>query len=244
VTTENLQEKDGLLVGMIDEAGTGGSTAQVSGYLARPQDGQAYPGVLLIQEWWGIDGHVKDLTERMAREGYVVLAPDLYHGRVVHEPDEAQKEMMALDMPRAVSEIGSALDYLLQSRDDVEPKRVGVVGFCMGGTLTWRTAEAQDGKVAAIAPFYAVGYRPTPEDIRKVTAPALILWGTKDDSTPADGRAHIVDLLRTEGKTFEYREYDAGHAFMNPEHGALVPDAAKEAWDELTAWFRRYVKEQ
>jgi len=243
VATEHLQEKDGILVGMIDEVGTKDASTKVNGYLARPQDDKAYPGVVLIQEWWGLDGHVKDLTERMAREGYVVLAPDLYHGKVAHEPDEAMKEMMALDMPRAVSEIGSALDYLLQSRDDVEPKRVGVVGFCMGGTLTWRAAEAQDGKVAAIAPFYAGGYNPTAEDIRKVTAPALVVWGTQDDSIPADSRAHIVDLLRSEGKTFEHHEYEAGHAFLNPEHGALVPVAAKDAWTELTAWFARYVKE-
>lgn len=216
-----------------------GST--VDGYLARPNDGAAHPGVILIQEWWGIDSHIKELSRRLAHDGgYVVLAPDLYHGRVVAEPDEAQKAMMALNKDNAVAEIRAGIDYL-QARDDVAPKKLGLVGFCMGGFLAWKTAEAENGEIAALAPFYGGGYRPSADDLRKITAPVLAQYGSHDDSIPAEHRQHIANLLKQENKTHKVLVYDAGHAFMNPEHGAGVPEAAEQSWAELLAWFKQYL---
>lgn len=237
MTGDNLTNKGNVSAGTISYRSDGST---MDGYLARPNDSAAHPGIVLIQEWWGIDSHIKDLCERLAQEGYIVLAPDIYHGKVVDEPDEAEKAMMALNMGNAVTEIRHGIDYL-QGRDDVAPKKLGLVGFCMGGFLAWKTAEAENGEIAALAPFYGAGYQPTAEDIRKITAPVLAQYGDLDDSIPADHRNHIASLLKQEGKTHKVLVYHAGHAFMNPEHGAGVPEAAEQAWAELLAWFKQYL---
>ncbi|MGH2461580.1 MAG: dienelactone hydrolase family protein [Chloroflexota bacterium] len=213
---------------------------ELEGFLARPNDGTPHPGVIVIQEWWGLEPHIKSVAERLADAGYVALAPDLYHGKIATEPNEAQKAMMAFNLDQAVDEIQQAIDYL-QGRDDVQPKKVGVVGFCMGGRLTWRVAERENGELAAIAPFYAGGFQPTTADIQKVTAPALVVWGRSDQSIPAAQREHIEKLLRDEGKTYKALVYPAGHAFLNDTHPTYSAAAANEAWSELLAWFSRYL---
>ncbi len=234
---ETLQEDSGTLAGIVTFA-TNGDT--VDGYLARPIDNQPHPGVILVQEWWGIEPHIKDLARRLAREGYVVLAPDLYHGKVATEPNEAQKMLMALDFQRGVDELRRAVTYL-QGREDVQPKKIGATGFCMGGHLTWRLAEAAQDSLAAVAPFYAGNYRPTAENIRKVTAPVMVVWGDEDGAIPAEQREHIVNLLKQEGKTYSAHIYHGGHAFMNDQHPTYRADAAREAWGELLGWFKRYL---
>lgn len=104
------------------------------GYLAMPAQAGRFPGIVVIQEWWGLVPHIKDVTERFARGGFVALAPDLYHGQAADEPDEARKLAMALDRERAVQEILAASRFL-RSLDEVTPKKIGVVGWCMGGGL-------------------------------------------------------------------------------------------------------------
>ena len=99
---EQRARRQGVSSGVVSFTGNGGT---LDGYLARPDDGQAHPSVILVQEWWGIQPHIQDLTERLAPAGYVVLAPDLYHGQVVTEPDEANKASMALNKEKAVDEI-------------------------------------------------------------------------------------------------------------------------------------------
>ncbi len=236
--SNQLTQKDGLLTGFVSYDGAG---EKIDGYLAMPADGALHPGVILVQEWWGIEPHIKDLCARLAREGsYVVLAPDLYHGKVVAEPNDAAKAAMALNKDKAVGEIGAAIDYL-QSRAEVQPKKLGMTGFCMGGFLTWKTAEQENGELAAIAPFYAGRYQPTAEEIRKVTAPVLVIWGEDDGSIPAEQRAHIVDLLKQEGKTYAAHTYAAGHAFINDQHPTHQKEAADAAWQQLLAWFKQYL---
>jgi carboxymethylenebutenolidase len=235
---EHLETQDGVSRGFVSFGGDGNT---VDGYLVKPSDGQAHPGVVMIQEWWGVEDHIKELAERFARQGYTVLAPDLYHGKVVHEPDEAGKAMMALNKEAAVQEIGKGVAYL-KTRSDVRAEKIGVVGFCMGGLLAWKAAEMQDGAIAAVAAFYGAGYRPTAEDIAKVTAPALVVWGGKDGSVPPADREHVTSLLRQQGKTHKTLLYPkAGHAFMNDKHGALEPESAQQAWGELVAWFKQYL---
>jgi carboxymethylenebutenolidase len=241
MSSESSTERKDVTAGLVryPARGVGGLT-ELDGFLARPDDGKPHPGVIVIQEWWGLEPHIKSIAERLAAAGYVALAPDLYHGKVATEPDEASKQMMALNLDLAVDEIQQAIDYL-QSRDDVQPKKVGVVGFCMGGRLTWRVAERENGELAAIAPFYAGYYQPTPSDIQKVTAPALVVWGTRDQSIPASQRDHIEKLLRDEGKTYRALLYDAGHAFMNDTHPTYHASAASQAWSELLGWLKRYL---
>ncbi len=238
MTERQLETKNGV------EAGTVSFTARhtADGYLARPTNHETpFPGVILIQEWWGIEPHIQELTERLAREGFVVLAPDLFHGVVVQEPDDAEKAAMALNIGQALDEISAAIDYL-QARDDVQPKRVGVVGFCMGGTLAWNVAERENGDIGAVAPFYAFGYEPTAEDIQRVTAPALVIWGGADDSIPPEQREHIVTLLEQRGLPHKAIVYEgAGHAFLNDTHDDHNPEAASQAWEELLAFFQAYL---
>ena len=129
-----------------------GDTAQ--GYLARPE--QPGPGVVLIQEWWGLVPHITDVADRMAAEGFTVLAPDLYHGESTTEPDEAGKKLMALDLPRAGRDMAGAAAHLA-GLDGVTGDRVGVVGFCMGGGLAILAATVSADIAAAVA-FYPAIY--------------------------------------------------------------------------------------
>ena len=234
---EQRARRQGVSSGVVSFTGNGGT---LDGYLARPDDGQAHPSVILVQEWWGTEPHIQDLTERLAPAGYVVLAPDLYHGQVVTEPDEANKASMALNKEKAVDEIIQALGYL-RSRDDVQPKRLGMTGFCMGGLLTWRAAERVGDELAAIAPFYAGYYQPMAESIRGVNAPALVIWGAADDSIPANAREQIIGLLSETNKTFKAIIYPAGYAFMNDQHPTYDRQAAEDAWSERLHWLSRYL---
>lgn len=138
------------------EFASNGKTA--SGYLETPESGNG-PGVVVIQEWWGLVPHIKDVVERLAGEGFVALAPDLYHGEETEEPDDAGKMMMAMDIERAARDMKGAVDFLA-AHPAVSSSGVGAVGFCMGGGLVLWLACLSD-KVAAAVPFYGVA--PWPE---------------------------------------------------------------------------------
>ncbi len=225
---------------VVSYPGNGGTA---DGFLARPNDGQPHPGVIVVQEAWGVEPHIKDLAQQIATEGYVVLAPDLYHGKVVTEPDDARKEAMALNMDKAVTEILQAIAYL-RSRDDVEPKAVAMTGFCLGGLLTWKTAEAASNQLACIAPFYGVGgrYNPSAEDVAKITVPLMAVYGADDQGIPKSAIENIENLLQAQGKNYRVLVYpNAGHAFMNPDHGKGNADAAADAFAELISFFKQYV---
>src|SRR5690606_12188026 len=109
------------------------------GYLATPGGGASYPGVVVIQEWWGLNDHIRDMADRFAAEGFIALAPDLYYGQTATEPDDARKLAMAMEYPDALRVIQAAIDYLIAD-ERVSPKQIGLVGFCMGGGLAWHGA--------------------------------------------------------------------------------------------------------
>jgi carboxymethylenebutenolidase len=216
--------------------------SRVTGLIIRPEGQEPLPGVVQIQEWWGIEPHVVDMAQRLAAEGFVVLVPDLYHGKVVTEPDEAQKAVMMLhgNAEHAVKEIGAAIDTL-KARPDVDPKRVGVMGYCVGGFLTWLTALRYDD-VAAAVPWYAGGFDPSAEDIARLQAPVLAIYGGKDASIPPAQIQKIEGLLKAAGKDAEVRVYpDAGHAFMNPDHGMGHEESAQDAWPRAVAFLKSHV---
>src|SRR5512136_1563668 len=154
------------------------------GYLAQPDDHQLHPGIVVIQEWWGLVPHIKDVAERFAREGFVALAPDLYHGQAADEPDEARKLAIALDAQRAVQEIAAAARYLKKMDHDVAPRKVGVVGWCMGGGLALSTAAHHADLIGAAVAFYG---RPlTASDAAKLKVPVLGLYAEHDHGIPVE----------------------------------------------------------
>ncbi len=215
-----------------------GDTA--SGYLARPIGGGPFPAIVVIQEWWGLDAHIEDLAERFAREGFVALAPDLYHGQVATEPDDARKLVMAMNGPIALREIASAIGYL-SDLPEVEPKSVGVIGFCMGGRLTLAAASTGDERIGAAVAFYG-GVQPTPEFVSGIKAPVLAVYGEEDAGIPPEQYNGLAAEMDRQEKTFDMVVYPgAGHAFLNDMRPAYNATAAADAWVRAVQWFHAYL---
>src|ERR1051325_7061544 len=167
------------------------------GYFAAPASGSG-PAVVVVQEWWGIVPHIQDVVERFAREGFVAIAPDLYHGKTTKSPDEAGKLFMEVDADRAAKEINDAGNYLL-SRPECTSKTYGVVGFCMGGALAQYTATEENGKVGAAASFYG-GFRKLDMDWNNLHAALLLIYAGNDKSVPASAGQELGDKLKAMGK--------------------------------------------
>jgi carboxymethylenebutenolidase len=207
-----------------------------SGYLATPGHGGTGPGVIVIQEWWGLTDHIKSVADRLAAEGFVALAPDLYGGRVVEEPDEAGKAMMELDMDRAAGDMAGAYDHLL-GHPKVEPNKVGAVGFCMGGTLAMMLATVRP--VAAVVDYYG-GPLKGQLEVQKIQGPVLGHFGTNDDwATPVRAR-ELLDRLHRLGIEAEFYTYPgAGHAFFNDDRPEVHdPRATALSWERTIEFLR------
>lgn len=211
-------------------------------YVAQPDDDAQHPGVVLIQEWWGIEAHVQELAQKLAAEGFVVAVPDLYHGKIATEPNDAMKMVMLLreNIDRASQEIIGALETL-KAMPNVEPKKLGLMGFCVGGFLTI-TVAARYGDLGAVVPFYPGGYDPTPEEVAKVNAPVLAVFGRKDQSIPMSRVEKIERLYKESGKDITVKVYDAGHAFLNPDHGDHHEASAADAWPRAVQFLRAHLK--
>src|SRR3990172_1151918 len=208
-----------------------------SGYLARPDDAGTHPGVIVIQEWWGLDGHIKDIAERFAREGFVALAPDMYHGKIATEPDEARKLAMALNREQALKDLQGSVRYL-QGLAEVAPEKLGCVGFCMGGSLTLALA-ASTADVAAAAPFYA-GFRPGAAELAKIEAELFCAFGADDGGIPLDQVRAFEETLLSQGKRAVVKVYEgAPHSFFNDTKESYRPAAAQDAWEHALDLFRR-----
>ncbi|MEU3791365.1 dienelactone hydrolase family protein [Streptomyces fructofermentans] len=203
-----------------------GTTAH--GYLALPPSGRG-PGVIVIQEWWGLTDHIADVTDRLAKEGFVALAPDLYGGNVAHDGAEALRMMRDLPVPRGVELLSGAVDHLL-ALPEVTSAKVGSVGFCMGGGFVLHQA-ATDPRVGAAVPFYGVLQGEAP-DFSGLGAQILGHYGERDTSIPVDSLGALADTIREQsGITPDFRVYPAGHAFFNdgrPE--AHDPESSALAW--------------
>jgi len=219
-----------LVTGIVSYPGL--DNDDLMGYRAYQEGGESRPAIIVIQEWWGLNEHIKDVARRFATEGYVALAPDLYHGVVTTEPDEARKQAMELGMRDAVGEIQQAIDFL--KGQDVVNGRFGIVGFCMGGGLVLQTA-ANSPDIDAAIPFY--GSPLSPEEAAKVTAPVLSFLGTRDGISASDYEAmHAV--FTEAGIPNKFQLYDgAQHAFFNDTRASYDETAAKDAWQQTLAWF-------
>ncbi len=213
---------------------------KVPAYMARPDDDGQHPGVIVIQEWWGLNEHIKDVTRRMAEEGYVAISPDLYRGQVAEEPDDAMKLAMDLVQDDAIADIKAGVQYLL-GQDAVIPKSIGVMGFCMGGGLSAGMSMQGDG-VGACVIFYG-GMRGDVETlVPQVQAPFLGHFGEADAGIPVEGVRRLESLLEEHGKVHDINIYaDAPHAFFNDTRDSYRADHAKTAWTKTLAWFDRYL---
>lgn len=211
-------------------------------FVAQPDDDAKHPGIVLIQEWWGIEPHIRDLAQKLAAEGFVVAVPDLYHGKIATEPNDAQRMMMMIrgNVDKAAKEIIGALDTL-KAMPNVEPKKLGLMGFCIGGFMTYVVASRYPDLGAVVA-FYGAGYDPTPQEVAKINAPVLAIYGSKDQSVPADQIKKIQQLFKAEGKDITVKIYDAGHAFINPSHGMGNEKAAAEAWPLAVNFLKEHLK--
>jgi len=213
-----------------------GSTAH--GYLALPPDGRG-PGVIVVQEWWGLTDHIAGIADRLAAAGFVALAPDLYGGRTTHDADQAGKWLTELPVEPAVRDLSGAVDYLL-GRAETTGSKVGALGFCMGGGFVLLLAAREGDRIGAVVPFYGVGPA-VPDSYAGVRAPVQGHYGERDDFyDPTAARAQ-AEQIRSEAKVpVEFFFYDAGHAFHNDENllGTYDPEAAKLAWDRAVSFLR------
>ena len=210
------------------------------GYLAQPDDNLSHPGIVVIQEWWGLVPHIKDVAERLAREGFIALAPDLYHGQSSTEPDEARKLAMALDAQRAVQEIAAAARYL-EKLDNVAPQKIGTVGWCMGGGLSLSTAAHHGDLIGATVAFYG---RPlTASDTAKLQVPVLGLYAEHDHGIPVAAVQAFEAELKTHHIQHEIHLYPGTeHAFFNDSRPHIYNTAAaQDAWQKTLAWFRQHL---
>ena len=204
------------------------------GYLSRPQREGPRPGIVLIQEWWGLEEHIKDVARRFASDGFVTLAPDLYHGQVTSEPSEAMKLAQGMDLDRAMKELNGAVAYL--KRQPFSTGKVGIIGYCMGGGLSIATACVNRDLDACVV-YY--GGNPTPlEQVQNINCSILGLYAELDEritSTVGDLEA----ALDRYGKQHEIHVYPgAQHSFFNDTRPNIYDaEAAMDAWERTLAFF-------
>lgn len=214
---------------------------EAHGYLVRPPQGVG-PGLVLVQEWWGLTDHVATMADRFAAEGFTVLAPDLFGGATTHDPAEAARLKRRLPVERAVVDLAGAVDRLLTD-DGVVGDAVGTVGFCMGGGFALLLAAREGDRVAAAVPFY--GLPPDPDfDYRGLTAHVLGHFGEEDRSIPTEAvdEAAIRIGEATDVRP-EFHFYPAGHAFMNDENplGTHDPLQAGIAWERTLSFLHGHL---
>src|SRR5579862_3812840 len=201
----------------------------ISGFLALPDKPGPHPAMIVIQEWWGLNDWVKEQTVKLAAQGYVALAVDLYRGKVATDPSEAHELMRGLPQDRAIRDLQAAFTYL-GTRKDVQANRIGSIGWCMGGGLSLQLAIHQPHLAACVVNY---GSLPTdPNDIQQIGAPVLGNFGAEDHGiTPADVAA-FEKTMRGMGRRIDAKVYDgAGHGFENSTNAA--------AWARTVAFLNR-----
>lgn len=225
-------------MGTVIEFASNGTTGR--GYLATPE-APSGPGVVVIQEWWGLVGHITDVCDRFAHEGFVALAPDLYHGKTASEPDEAGKLMMALRLDKAGKDMGGAVDAVAARSNG----KVGVVGFCMGGGLALMVASQRPDLVRAVVPFYGiVPWQGAQPDYSAITGAVLGHYAEHDDFASPEVVRSLESTLRTAGNkdvTF-YTYPGTHHGFFNDERPSQhSPQASALAWERTIEFLHSHL---
>ena len=223
-----------------------GSSMQA--FVARPEEKGSFPGMLVFQEAFGVNAHIRDVTQRIAREGYVAIAPELFHrsaapGLEVRYDDfpSAMPHMKALTEQGLSDDIRATYEWLRDSTH-VVPDRIGSIGFCMGGRVSF-LANATIELRAAIS-FYGGGIAPALlPHAANLHAPMLFFWGGLDKHIPQDQIRSVIDAVQTAGKPYINVEIsDADHGFFCDARASHNPVAAKEAWSLVTSFLEAHVK--
>ena len=221
-------------------------------HLAHPGQGGPYPGVIVVMEAFGLNGHIKAVGERIAREGYVTIAPDLYHrfGNAIVGYEDISRAidfLKKLDDAKVMAEVRACVDAL-KMRKDVRGERLGITGFCMGGRVAFLAAAQMPTDIKAAVSFYGGGigadHPSAPvHQAEKIQAPVLALWGEKDGMIPQDQVRRVSETMKRLGKTYEDRVYaGAGHGFFCDERASYHDPSAKDAWTKLTGWFAAHLR--
>jgi len=210
---------------------------------ARPAAAGTYPAVIVIQEWWGLNDHIKEVASRFAREGYVAVAPDLYSrqgNKVTANPDEAGQLMMGLDKKDGVADLLAVVAHL-KGAAGVNGDRIGVTGFCMGGSYAL-LLPCNSADIRAAAPFY--GEIPSNDTLSKLACPIRYFYGDEDGWIQMSDVERLQNVLRDSGKAGEVVIYKgAPHAFFNDTRKEVYrPEQAKDAWKRTLSLFARELK--
>jgi carboxymethylenebutenolidase len=211
-----------------------------SGYLSLPASGKG-PGVIVIQEWWGLVPHIKDVCDRFAAEGFVALAPDMYHGESAKSPDEAGKLMMALRIDEAEKDLRGAITHLL-NHEAKSGDKVGTVGFCMGGALSLYAAS-KNPQVGACVVFYGIHPNVKP-DLASLQAPVLGIYAELDAYVTPATVHELESKLKEHGKSAEMHIYsDVDHGFFNDTRSEVYNEAAaKDAWSRVVKFYGEHLR--
>jgi len=213
------------------------SAGSAPGYLATPAGGQG-PATIVLQEWWGVDEHIRSICDRFAAEGFFALAPDLYRGETTVQPSEAEQKMMALSMDQAEKDMCGAAEYL-RGLPGVSGSGVGSVGFCLGGGLSVWAAATCPGITAVVSYYYVMPHGKP--DFDGVDAPVLMHFGTADAFVPVEAAEALAAELEGAGVEVTTEFYEgAGHAFFNDTNrlGTYDPDLAQLSWQRTVEFLR------
>lgn len=204
---------------------------ETTAYVAMPDEANG-KAVVLIQEWWGLNDHIKDIAGRYAEEGFIAIAPDLYRGKLAKDPEEAGEMMNALEIEDGLDTIKNAIDA---AREKYGLSHFGITGFCMGGTYALRAACELEG-ISAAAPFY--GDIPGDEVLQKLTVPTIFISGTKDGWINPEKVAGLEDAAERFELPIESVKYEADHAFFNDTRPEVYDkNAAQDAWSKVIRHF-------
>jgi carboxymethylenebutenolidase len=219
----------------------------VKGYFAQPEGKGPFPAIVVIQEWWGLTDWIKDNAKRLARQGYVTLAPDLYRGKVAKEPETARELMQGLPADRAVRDLKAAVDFLAK-RENVDKNRLGSIGWCMGGGYSLQLA-LHDKRIKACAMCYGRVVT-DPDKLKPLKATVLGIFGEQDRGIPPDQVRKFEKALREAGKEVDrIKEFKAGHGFMRPggkgqKNPAYKEGEAKKAWKDVKSFFAKTLQDK
>jgi carboxymethylenebutenolidase len=219
----------------------------VHGILYAPEGKGPFPGIIVIHEWWGLNDWVKEQASKLADQGYVALAIDLYRGKVATTPNEAHEFMGGVPQDRAARDLQAAFAYL-ESQPNVKKDRVGAIGWCMGGGYALHLALDQPKLAADVINYGVADYASLAKDqsaLKKINAPILGIFGQQDRGIPADEVKAFAEQLDKLGKKADVTIYpDAGHAFENPNNkDGYRPQDAADSWNKTVSFFASTLKQ-